>query len=58
MNSNKVKALLESLVIYFEYDGVIPSESAYGDECDAIQNEIDIKVDAINDLAIEILKYK
>ena len=60
MTELEIKAIIEGLIRYFEYDGIGPESNAYGDTYDytTLQKEIDEKVNAINKIALEVLEWK
>ena len=58
MQSDKMRAFTKALILVLKYDGIIPSERAYGEErVKEIEEEVDELAERVEDLAKEIYSY-
>ena len=58
MDKIEIRALIEALVIYTEYNGGRPCYEHYPEEAENAQAEINYKVDQIKTILLEIIKEK
>ncbi len=56
MSEKELKALIKAIVITIDYDGVIPSERAYGDDISYVESSIDADVEEIFENFKELLR--